>query len=925
MANLGELSSSGIELDRWIGQGAEGWVALGHNAKRRQRLAIKFLSRQLDSPRSLESLLDRAAFSHPNLAKVVDYGSTDPRELESLLPFPRGGDEWSPGDSLIYVVTEFREGLDLEEYLQRLTRRGSAESLDLSLRAILTDALSALLYLHDLGFIHYDVKPAHLIISGSSDERPECCVIDLGLMDRGTTPLGNRVRGTPPFIAPEIYSSSLVDERVDLYSLGASLYQALTGGVITKNYSGSKLLEVVRENHWPRLSDLAPEVGVDLSTLIHQLLEPDPERRIGSAAEALQQLGTSGLDSQDPPKPIPGQVPRLVGHEREYDYVVREIEKLPVDEMNHRLIVLSGEHGSGRQAIVNRLLDLAQLRGIRRFWVRCSRSSRWPWTPLVELIRGLSELPDLGPDLQAQYSQAAAQLEGSVDFDWEPLFDRSSERYRFLDWIGSLFSELPEELPFLFVFEELDSAWPELPEALRVICRSLEGASKELNENPEARPTTRRRVLFLATTEKELRDEVRPAIQNLSSDPYASHIDLRPLSFSRTRELVERALGPCDFSLEFLSELHNLTEGRPQELLGILSRSQRHGLIERRGAWVCPEGQLDPNSLARLETEDWEALEPESQLLLATLIGAGGLLPGKVLNRLCGALGDNSEQLLERLRRLESEGILHYDLRSDQWRTTRDMVSTGQLDLKPIQIAEAAQPPNEDAAHWSKLFRLFAERTTLIQIKSLRERPESPDDATTSVRISAEAIQYEAESLFALGRYEAALKRFRELTSALPAGELKLNQQLQSIRTLRRLGRFEAALAELDQFFPLEESTATTLDFRAALERAKVLNALGQHSECAELCARVEASISSQPRHEFDLEAQEVRCRLVIEFGQAKQSLNLPSKALRELKRTQSTDLPPSLQALILEARGRLEFTCGNYHEARDVLIEALE
>mgnify|MGYP003312853927 CR=1 FL=1 len=93
-------------------------------------------------------------------------------------------------------------------------------------------------YVHSRGLIHYDLKPENLLLSPAAAHNSqangtpgsfEVKLIDFGLCELETTPIGTRARGTVPFVAPEVIEQTHADRRSDLFSLGASIAWSVSG------------------------------------------------------------------------------------------------------------------------------------------------------------------------------------------------------------------------------------------------------------------------------------------------------------------------------------------------------------------------------------------------------------------------------------------------------------------------------------------------------------------------------------------------------------------------------------------------------------------------------------------------------------------------------------------------------------------------
>jgi serine/threonine-protein kinase len=211
-----------------------------------------------------------ARLSHPGIMPVFDFG----RE----------------GDSLYYTMP-LAPGLSLDRWI--VERRPDAREA----ARIVRQAAVALANAHECGVLHRDVKPANILVSADGN----ALVADFGLgrfedpkaraLERMTE--AGEVMGTPNYMAPEFALGDLkgVDARCDVYGLGATLYEALTG---QPPFSGRSSLEILKrvttEDPAPPRT-LAPDTPADLEIICLKALEKDPLRRYGTSSELADDLG----------------------------------------------------------------------------------------------------------------------------------------------------------------------------------------------------------------------------------------------------------------------------------------------------------------------------------------------------------------------------------------------------------------------------------------------------------------------------------------------------------------------------------------------------------------------------------------------------------------------------------------------------------
>jgi hypothetical protein len=198
-----------------IGEGGMGAVYRAEHALLRRPTAVKLLLPERTGPESLQrferEVQRTAQLTHPNTVAIYDYGRTP--------------------DGVFYYAMELLDGLTLEELVRRHGPLPAGRVIH-----VLRQAASALAEAHAFGLIHRDIKPANLVLCERGGLPDTLKVVDFGLVKNitpGSDPALTRedsITGTPLYMAPEsITDPNSVDERVDLYALGACGYFLLTG------------------------------------------------------------------------------------------------------------------------------------------------------------------------------------------------------------------------------------------------------------------------------------------------------------------------------------------------------------------------------------------------------------------------------------------------------------------------------------------------------------------------------------------------------------------------------------------------------------------------------------------------------------------------------------------------------------------------
>jgi serine/threonine-protein kinase len=260
------------ELLEPIGRGAMGFVYLGRDPKINRIVALKAVDLaaevdpdDLDEARKnfLREAEIAGQLSHPNIVTIYDVGETD---------------------GLAYIAMEYLRGRHLSEFAT--PERLLSVPVVLELLSRTADALD---YAHSRNIMHRDIKPANIMYDSVSDGLK---ITDFGiarLIDIGRTRTGI-VLGTPAFMSPEQLEGKNVNGHTDLFALGVSLYQLLTGHLPFRGASMTKLMFVIANEPHQSVTELRPELPEHLNAIVDRALAKDPSERFQSGAEMASAL-----------------------------------------------------------------------------------------------------------------------------------------------------------------------------------------------------------------------------------------------------------------------------------------------------------------------------------------------------------------------------------------------------------------------------------------------------------------------------------------------------------------------------------------------------------------------------------------------------------------------------------------------------------
>ena len=252
------------ELQEIIGRGGHGVVYRAFDRVLGTDVAIKFLhdSIAVDPQYNIRMLREAqvmAALTGTSAIRVYGLNTTP--------------------DGALFLVMELLAGRDLDTYLADIEDGGRRLSV-YRLFELLDPIVDTLEAAHVRGIVHRDLKPGNIFVLDSGGAR----LLDFGLAKvMAAAPLTNSgmVAGSPSYIAPEVWKGNprVLDHRIDVYSLGAIVFRALSGAV---PFGGSDMLEklaLVTTAERPSLHQLRPDLSPEIDAWVAEVLAIDPDLR----------------------------------------------------------------------------------------------------------------------------------------------------------------------------------------------------------------------------------------------------------------------------------------------------------------------------------------------------------------------------------------------------------------------------------------------------------------------------------------------------------------------------------------------------------------------------------------------------------------------------------------------------------------------
>ena len=293
-----------------LGRGGMGVVYKAHEESLNRFVAIKVLGEQLSGDPSFVARFVReaqaaAALSHPNIIQIFFIGEDNGRH---------------------YFVMEFVKGKSLLAMVREEGRIENPRATQFMLQA--ANGLAAA---HDKGFLHRDIKPANLLV----DESGRLKIADFGLVlpqEAATrlTATGMLV-GTPGYLSPEQCMAQPMDTRTDIYSLGVTFYEILSGRTPFEADSPLALLGKILHEEPPEITTLNDRVDENTRAIVHRMIAKDRDKRYQSCHELIPDLEAclAGMGARVAPSGLAGATARRDPTLPSAFELVGETERMP--------------------------------------------------------------------------------------------------------------------------------------------------------------------------------------------------------------------------------------------------------------------------------------------------------------------------------------------------------------------------------------------------------------------------------------------------------------------------------------------------------------------------------------------------------------------------------------------------------------------
>ena len=515
-------------------------------------------------------------------------------------------------DERCYFTMEMVSGLSFVEYARDTNSTRRFQDRLIPALEQLVDGVSAL---HSRGKLHRDIKPSNVLVTHEG----RVVILDFGLIAEpkpGHSGEATYVSGgTPAYMAPEEALGGKPSEAGDWYSIGATLYEALTG---TSPFAGTTdLLYRKMTIDPPSPAELAPDVPADLSSVCMGLLCRHPERRLSGPA-ALRQLARETVSAAVESMPAVMRNTPFVGRESQLR-VLNEAFRV-VTNGNAAAVCVSGPSGIGKSALIRHFLaqiagrDNARARDVVVLSGRCYENESLPYKALDGVVdalsRRLTSIPQQNLDgllpsdvaaltrvfpvlLQVHAIAAAQRTQKPASADLFAL------RRRAFDALRALLGRVAERQPLVICIDDLQ--WADADSALLL---------DDLLRPPS--PPTMLTLLSFRSEETAAKPFLKTFLERAGSDIWSA-LSLDPLSEDDAQTLIS-ALLPVDSTLTGDDRLRMTREAGGSPF--VLEQLVRYVAVDGRASEHAP-------TFAEMFAARLDAIPADARRFLETLAICG--------------------------------------------------------------------------------------------------------------------------------------------------------------------------------------------------------------------------------------------------------------------------------------------------------------
>ncbi len=766
--------------------------------------AIKILCHEIHDPQQFLRFKTEfntlASLDHASVIKVYDFGILQDR-------YPYFTMEYFAGKK----ITDFFDGKNWD-----------------ALYDVILQIASGLHHIHQCGIVHLDLKPSNILVSDDGIAK----IMDFGLAIESRQVFDRQIRGTLQYMAPEVLKQDRVDSRADLYALGMTLYETVTGAL--PGY-GRPPIEVIRmhlDEEIRRPSSINPRVPDALDQIIRKLLEKDPRHRYPSAAALVQAVADAAGRKVPQSDLIAGSgelyAAPLIGRKSEVEQLTALIAEAREGRGNG--VILAGAEGMGKSRIIRDATLRAQLDGARVFCGRCPVNRKTIYAPFFEIFQQMVQAVNPEADVAEEIRRILRPVVAAAGPDTSP--PQTGQKYRFYNRIVQSMQDIYGFLtvgsetagsPLILVIEDLQWADPSTAELFAF----LVGEAKQ------------NKLIVIGTLTLETGGEaaIESASPNLSFWEQSSRdagypiIRVDALSEHLVREHLQSLLGTTSISDEFARWVFWESAGTPVNIRRIVDYLIAHELLKwQPSGWSADIERIRtlrmPGGFSTILMERVENLTPAERGILEIASVYGESMELELLTKVSDL---DAEATYAAVRALVRDRLV--DESNDGKVITfpqihlRDAVYNAMPERRRIdlhlRIAEALEPAANDgsmqltgqvAYHFARANDIDRGTRYSIEAGDLATRTLAHEEATEFYRVAlelmdlggveearkAEVRESLADAYYRRDDYRSAMHAYQFLLKSIQSRHPDDDANTDVARVMKKIGKVLARRGDMD-------------------------------------------------------------------------------------------------------------------------------
>ncbi|HEV7237719.1 MAG TPA: sigma 54-interacting transcriptional regulator [Thermoanaerobaculia bacterium] len=829
------------QIRAMLKQTAETCVYRVFDVTDRRDKAIKILRHEIHDPQQFLRFKTEfntlASLEHASVIKVYDFGI-----LQDRYPF---------------FTMEFFAGKRITDYFD-------GQNWD-ALYDVVLQIASGLHHIHRCGIVHLDLKPSNILVSDDGIAK----IMDFGLAIESRQVFDRLIRGTLQYMAPEVLKQDRVDSRADLYALGMTLYETVTGAL--PGY-GRPSIEVIRmhlDEEIRRPSSINPRVPDALDQIIMKMLEKDPRHRFPTAAALLQAVA----DAAGRKVPQSDLIGGLIGGRGELYAAPLIGRKAEVEQLGALIadardghgngVILAGAEGMGKSRIIRDATLRAQLDGARVFCGRCPVNRKTIYAPFFEIFQQLVLAVNPEADVAEEIRRILRPVVASAGPDTAP--PQTGQKYRLYNRIVQSMQDIYGFLtvgsetagsPLILLIEDLQWADPSTAELFSF----LVGEAKQ------------NKLLVIGTLTLETGGEaaIESASPNLSfweqnaREASFPIIRVDPLTEGLVREHLQSLLGAMTVTDEFSRWMFWESAGTPLNIRRIVDYLIAHEYLTwQPSGWTADMERIRtlrmPGGFGAILMERVETLAPSERGILEIASVYGESMELELLQRVSDL---DAEATYASVRALDRDRLV--DESNDGKTITfpqihlRDAVYNAMPERRRIdlhlRIAEALEPASNDgstqltgqvAYHFARANDIERGTRYSIEAGDLATRTLAHEEATEFYRVAlemmdlggmeearkAEVRESLADAYYRRDDYRSAMHAYQFLLKSIQSRHPDDTANVDVARVMKKIGKvlarrgdMEAAMTYYHGALAIYERLDETVDVAETLNRMAYLH-----------------------------------------------------------------------------------------------------